>query len=418
MSKPGERAFTWDNDVYSTSSGFRVAEEKTEVAKDDKTTKDDYEDYIYKTPKRKRKKSSSLRSSHHSHHRSHHKKRKNHKKHKMKTWKKVLISLACVFTALALIFAGITAFLIIRGQDELFTDDVNITAPDSVDALVQDGGQYIVYNGVTYKYNDKVTSLLFMGVDKRDLNDANDQGTGGQADVLVLMAMDFKNRKLTLLNVPRDTMTDVAIYSAGGYYTGTQKQQICLSYAYGDGKETSCTNTVASVKRLFYNIPVNTYYSLDLDGIAAVNDAVNGVDVISPETIDKFKEGEKYHLMGDDSERFVRARVHNTADANNLRMKRQQVYAQSFMSKVMTEVRRNPSAAVTLFNESSPFSCTNLNPAKITYIAQDIALHGALNTGIITIPGKTSLNDNQMAEFTVTEKEFYEQFLNVFYEKV
>ncbi len=88
------------------------------------------------------------------------------------------------------------------------------------------------------------------------------------------------------------------------------------------------------------------------------------------------------------------------------------------MSKVMTEVRRNPSAAVTLFNESSPFSCTNLNPAKITYIAQDIALHGALNTGIITIPGKTSLNDNQMAEFTVTEKEFYEQFLNVFYEKV
>ena len=336
----------------------------------------------------------------------------------MKTWKKVLISLACVFTALALIFAGITAFLIIRGQDELFTDDVNITAPDSVDALVQDGGQYIVYNGVTYKYNDKVTSLLFMGVDKRDLNDANDQGTGGQADVLVLMAMDFKNRKLTLLNVPRDTMTDVAIYSAGGYYTGTQKQQICLSYAYGDGKETSCTNTVASVKRLFYNIPVNTYYSLDLDGIAAVNDAVNGVDVISPEMIDKFKEGEKYHLMGDDSERFVRARVHNTADANNLRMKRQQVYAQSFMSKVMTEVRRNPSAAVTLFNESSPFSCTNLNPAKITYIAQDIALHGALNTGIITIPGKTSLNDNQMAEFTVTEKEFYEQFLNVFYEKV
>ena len=336
----------------------------------------------------------------------------------MKTWKKVLISLACVFTALALIFAGITAFLIIRGQDELFTDDVNITAPDSVDALVQDGGQYIVYNGVTYKYNDKVTSLLFMGVDKRDLNDANDQGTGGQADVLVLMAMDFKNRKLTLLNVPRDTMTDVAIYSAGGYYTGTQKQQICLSYAYGDGKETSCTNTVASVKRLFYNIPVNTYYSLDLDGIAAVNDAVNGVDVISPETINKFKEGEKYHLMGEDSERFVRARVHNTAEANNLRMKRQQVYAQSFMSKVMTEVRRNPSSAVTLFNESSPFSCTNLNPAKVTYIAQGIASHGALNTGIITIPGKTSLNNNQMVEFNINEKEFYEQFLNVFYEKV
>lgn len=414
MSKPGERAFTWDNDVYSTSSGFKVAEEKTEVAKDDKTVKDDYEDYIYKTPRRKRR-SSSKKSSHH---RSHHKKRKNHKKHKMKIWKKVLISVACVFMALVLIAVGASVYLFFKGQSELFTDDIQITAPESLDTTIQEGGKYIVYNGETYKYNDKVTSLLFMGVDKRDLNDANVEGTGGQADVLVLMAMDFKNRKLSLINVPRDTMTDISIYSVAGYYTGMKKQQICLSYAYGDGKETSCTNTVASVKRLFYNIPINTYYSLDLDGIAAVNDAVNGVDVTSPETIEKFKAGEKYHLMGEDSERFVRARVHNTAEANNLRMKRQQVYAQSFMSKVMTEVRRNPSSAVTLFNESSPFSCTNLNPAKVTYIAQDIAFRGALNTSIITVPGKTSLNNNQKVEFTVTEKEFYEQFLSVYYEKM
>ena len=147
MSKPGEQAFTWDNDIYSDSSGFRVAEEKTEVAKDDKTTKDDYEDYIYKTPNRKRKKSSSHKSSHHSHRKSHRKKHRNHKKHKMKTWKKVLLSVLCVFLGLTIIAAGLTAFMILRGQEELFTDDVQITQPDGIDAMVQDGGQYIVYNG-------------------------------------------------------------------------------------------------------------------------------------------------------------------------------------------------------------------------------------------------------------------------------
>ena len=418
MSKPGEQAFTWDNDIYSTSSGFRIAEEKTEVAKDDVTTKDDYEDYIYKTPKRKRKKSSSHRSSHHSHRKSHRKKHRNHKKHKMKTWKKVLLSVLCVFLGLTIIAAGLTAFMILRGQKELFTDDVQITQPDGIDAMVQDSGQYIVYNGVTYKYNDKVTSMLFMGVDKK-MDEKNIEGTGGQADVIVLMAIDIKNRKLTMMNIPRDTMTDVAIYSVGGYYTGMKRQQICLSYAYGDGKEKSCTNTVASVKRVFYNIPVNTYYSLDLAGLVTLNDAIGGVDVVSPETIEKFKQGETYHLMGYDADRFIEARVHDTAQANDLRMKRQQVYTKSFISKAMTEVKSDPSVALALYNESAPFSCTNITPAKVTYLAQDIATHGSLKTDIINIAGKTTLNEKtQEAEFNISEKEFYEQFLSVFYEKV
>lgn len=415
MSQPGERVFTWDNDVYSKSSGFRVAEEKTEVAKDEKTVKDDYEDYIYKTPRRKRKRSSSNSSRHKSHRKSH---KRRDKKNKMKPWKKVLLSVVCICMAIILVAVGTTAYLFFKGQDELFTDDVQITVPKNLNTTAQEGGKYIVYNGETYKYNDKVTSLLFMGVDKRDLKEENVQGTGGQADVIVLMALNFKNRKLSLISIPRDLMTDVSVYSVAGYYTGMQRQQICLSYAYGDGKETSCTNTVASVKRVFYNIPINTYYALDLDGISAINDAVGGIDVISPETIDKFTEGQSYHLTGADSESFVRARVHNTAEANNLRMKRQQIYAQSFMNKVMTEVKKDPSSALRLFNESSPYSCTNLDPAKITYIAQDIALHGSLKSNIVMVPGNTTLNKDEKAEFTISEKEFYEQFLSVFYEKM
>ena len=175
---------------------------------------------------------------------------------------------------------------------------------------------------------------------------------------------------------------------------------------------------MASVRRIFYNIPVSTYYSLDLDGIAAMNDAVGGVDVVSPETINKFKEGQQYHLQGGDAESFVRDRVHDRADANMLRMQRQQVYARSFMNTVMSGVRKNPSVAVDLFNESAPYSCTNLNAAKVMYLAQDIALHGSLSAEIVTVPGKTTLNANEQAEFNISEKEFYEQFLSVYYEKM
>lgn len=405
MNQPDNNGFEWDD--ISSSSQFVVGDvERTEVKKDKKTVRDDVSDYIYMNPVKTKKKKSGKKQ-----HKSQRKKRK-------KTWKKVLLAIACTFMALVLLTVGTALFLIFKGKSDLLTDDIQISSPKEIQATVQEGGQYIVYNGVTYKYNENVTTLLFMGTDKRDLNDQNEQGTGGQADVIVMMALDLKNRKLTMVNVPRDTMTDVAIYSASGYYTGMKKQQICLSYAYGDGKKTSCNNTMASVRRIFYNIPVSTYYSLDLDGIAAMNDAVGGVDVVSPETINKFKEGQQYHLQGGDAESFVRDRVHDRADANMLRMQRQQVYARSFMNTVMSGVRKNPSVAVDLFNESAPYSCTNLNAAKVMYLAQDIVLHGSLSAEIVTVPGKTTLNANEQAEFNISEKEFFEQFLSVYYEKM
>lgn len=405
MNQPDNNGFEWDD--ISSSSQFVVGDvERTEVKKDKKTVRDDVSDYIYMNPVKTKKKKSGKKQ-----HKSQRKKRK-------KTWKKVLLAIACTFMALVLLTVGTALFLIFKGKSDLLTDDIQISSPKEIQATVQEGGQYIVYNGVTYKYNENVTTLLFMGTDKRDLNDQNEQGTGGQADVIVMMALDLKNRKLTMVNVPRDTMTDVAIYSASGYYTGMKKQQICLSYAYGDGKKTSCNNTMASVRRIFYNIPVSTYYSLDLDGIAAMNDAVGGVDVVSPETINKFKEGQQYHLQGGDAESFVRDRVHDRADANMLRMQRQQVYARSFMNTVMSSVRKNPSVAVDLFNESAPYSCTNLNAAKVMYLAQDIVLHGSLSAEIVTVPGKTTLNANEQAEFNISEKEFFEQFLSVYYEKM
>ncbi len=406
MSQPDNHGLQMDENSGNTDF-IAFGGEKDEVKKDEKTVRDDYRDYVYMHPvKKKKTKSGKTR------HKSHRKKRK------MKTWKKVLLAVACTLLALVLLTVGTAVFLIFKGKSDLLTDDIQISSPDGIEAIVQEGGQYIVYNGVTYKYNENVTNFIFIGVDKENLDDLTVQGTGGQADVIVMMALDLKNRKLTMTNIPRDTMTDVAVYSASGYYTGMQRQQICLSYAYGDGKETSCNNTMASAKRIFYNIPVSTFYSLDLEGIAPINDAIGGVDVVSPETIEKFTAGQSYHLQGNDARRFIKARVKDRADASLLRNKRHQVYAQAFMSKVMTAVKENPSYALDLFNESAPYSCTNLNAAKVMYLAQDIALHGSLKVEIKTVPGKASLNSDNKAEYNISEKEFYEQFLDIYYEKM
>lgn len=370
---------------------------------------DDDDTIIVKSNTTNRYKKHKSRGHHHHHH---------SKRRKMKTWKKVLLSIACVLLGLIVIAVGTVAYLIYQGGNELFNSDIHVTAPQGIET--EENGKYVVYNGETYKFNEKVTSVLCMGVDKRDLDENNNskvKASGGQADVLMLVSIDTSNGKITLFNISRDAMVDVTMYSAGGAYAGTEKQQICLSYAYGDGKESSCENTVNSVQRLFYNIPINTYFSLDLDGIAALNDSVGGVDVVSPETIGSFVEGESYHLVGEQAESFVRTRDTSKVDSNNMRMQRQKVYIQSFMNTVLQQTKKDLTIPLDLFNASAPYSCTNLNPSKVTYLAQQAVLGGLSGIDMVSVPGQVKMG-TKYAEFNVSEAEFYQMFLNVYYTKI
>ena len=404
-----------ENEIYSASEGIRQTGKKTPVERDETTVHDELDDYKFlKSRSIKRSEHSSHHSSGSDHHHHHHHRRRRRRK-KMKTWKKVLLIVVSVILALTLILTGTIIFLVSRGYYELFDVELRIDVPQTVSAQVQDNGDSIVYEGKTYRYNRDVTNLLFMGVDKRSLDDENEEGTGGQADVIVMIAINIKSHKLTLFAIPRDTMAEISLYTPSGTYNGMATKQICLAFAYGDGKETSCENTVSSVSKLFYNIPIKTYYALDLDGIAAMNDAVGGVDVVSPETIGDFTQGESYHLEGREAENFVRVRDKSKVESSMDRLKRQEVYAQSFLDKLQASLKSNPTSAVTLFNESAPYSSTNLTAAKVAYLAKELMFGGGMSPEIITVSGETTLNGKN-AEYKVNDKEFFKQFLNVYYE--
>lgn len=419
-----------DRDIYShyfRDECVKSDGKKTPVKKDTKTLNDEISDYIF-TKKRRVKKHRSeeknmsdytdnyeLVKSDRSNDRIKKRRHKHKSKRRMKRWKKVLISIGCVFLSLILLIVGTFTYLFIKGGSELLDGNYSITAPQDVET--QNDGEFVVYNGKTYQYNKNITNILFMGVDKRELQKTEVQGTGGQADVIVLLAVDTKTGKISMINISRDTMTDVTVYSANGGYVGSEKQQLCLSYAYGNGKETSCENTVNSVQRLFYNIPIKSYLALDLDGISAVNDSIGGVDVTSPETIDSFVKGQNYHLEGELAESFVRSRNHESPDANTLRMQRQQIYVQQFMDKVISATKKQITTPVDLFNASSQYTCTNLNPSKILYLAQSVVLSDGMSVEMSTVPGEAKMGETY-AEYYVDEGKFYEQFLNVFYNQV
>lgn len=386
----------------------------------------DLDDYIYKKPLKVRKKTDDTLNANYEEDventtfvasdRSSPKKSKHRKKKKrMKRWKKVLLSIGCVLLGLIVLIVGTVAVLYFNGSNQLLEGDYVITAPENVD--VHNNGETIVYNGVTYKYNKNITSILMMGVDKRELDSPKTIGQAGQSDVNILLTVDTSTGKMTLINISRDIMTEVTEYSTSGAYIGMDTMQLCLAYSFGDGKETSCNNQVSAVKRIFYNVPINSYYSLDLDGIAAINDSIGGVDVVSPETIGDFVEGETYHLEGKQAESFVRERRHDTADANVYRNQRQLAYINAFISKLISQTKSDISTPLNLFNASSEYSCTNLNASKVCYLAATALTNNGFSYDTLNVPGEAKLNGNY-AEFYVDETNFYEMFLSVFYQPV
>lgn len=82
----------------------------------------------------------------------------------------------------------------------------------------------------------------------------------------MLAVLDSETGELSLVNISRDSMVDVNRYNVEGQFLGTEEMQICLAYAYGDGREGSCLNTVESVSRLMYSMPVHAYARLIITG--------------------------------------------------------------------------------------------------------------------------------------------------------
>lgn len=338
---------------------------------------------------------------------------------KMKIYKKILIVILALILAAVLGVVGMFAM----GKGALFKDLVNMK--NAVDgAQTKDNGDLVIYKGNKYRYNKDVTSILCMGIDNEEIADdetLKNKGAG-QADSIFLIVIDTKKNKTTLLNISRDSEVDINVYDEDMKYQGVKKAQLCLSYAYGDGKEKSCENTVTSVKRLLYGMPIDSYISMNLSGIGVLNDAIGGVDVTVLEDLSKadaaLYQGANVTLHGDQAETYVRYRDVYSSDigTNNNRMERQKQYVSAFIQKAITQSKEDITLPLELYRKVSDYSVTNLGASKMSYLASLAGKSGILDAQIVTVPGKV-VEKNGFARYDVDDKALFEIILDVFYDK-
>lgn len=334
---------------------------------------------------------------------------------------RIAVIVGCVLLFLTALAGGGFFFLNLKGEKELkaVKSEIPVTAPEN--AKTSEEGKNVVYKGEQYCYNEDIISILCMGIDTSIQETGEDSiGENGQADALVLAVLDSRSGALSLVNISRDAMVDVNKYNVNGQYLGTENMQICLSYAYGDGKEGSCRNTVESVSRLMYGMPIHAYAAIDYDGISVLNDAVGGVTVQVLENLTSvdasLEEGKTVTLNGQQAHSYVRSRDTNVLDSNNMRMARQKQYLTAFLKKVLNESRRDLNIPLALYQAAGDYMVTDISSAEITYLTSLVLQKGISDSTVHSVPGKVT-DGKDYAEFIPDEQGLYELILDVFYKK-
>lgn len=356
-------------------------------------------------------------SSSHSHHSSSHSRHSGssaRKKKKMPVAARIaIIFLVLVFLAVSVI-GGTVFYLHQSGKNDLIVENADAEYEETIE-----------YNGHTYIYDKNKVAIAFLGVDKEELGLEKDLvGTAGQSDTDIVIVIDTKTGKVSLISIPRDTMVDIDIYSASNIFLRTENMQLCLAYAYGDGGAGSCENVTSAISRILYNVPIEKYFALDLDGIAPLNDAIGGVTV---ESLYDFKEegikkGDTVKIKGDFAETYVRKRDMNNIDASLNRTKRQAQYIQAYVRQLQPAVVQDFSIVSTLYNTATEYSETNISLNDVTYLASFILSKGISDYTQYSIEGEMKasekVNDYVFAEFYPDEDSVLETVVNCFYTQV
>ena len=139
----------------------------------------------------------------------------------------------------------------------------------------------VLYHGKTYRRNEKISTILCMGLDtENDMKSAGGViGSGAQSDANFLVVIDREQKKLRIVAIPRDTMTDLETFYMTGEPLGLLQDHLALQYAFGDGGTKSCELVERAVSRLFYNLPIDAYVTFSLNSIESLNGMAGGVTV-------------------------------------------------------------------------------------------------------------------------------------------
>ncbi len=277
-------------------------------------------------------------------------------------------------------------------------------------------------DGSVYRLRRRLTSILFAGTDSGEDSQGYALGArnGGQADFIMLIAIDEAEKKITPIQINRDTMAEITILNVMGDVSGSRVAQICLAHSFGDGEEKSCELLISAVSRFLKGTPVDHYFVMKLDALGALNDAIGGVEVTLEDDFTAYDPemvvGKTLTLLGDQAEIFLRQRYYVGDQSNISRQKRQRAYIRSAVEKVMRKIESQSSFIDVLMDAIGESTVTDLSRGRMLNVANFAQRYEI--APIRSIDGETELGDDGFIQFHADEDALMQMLVDVFYQKV
>ena len=291
--------------------------------------------------------------------------------------------------------------------------------PESRTQLPQADQETVEVDGVTYRKKSRLTAILVMGVD-HDTQDSYEYRKAGQADFLRLVVLDKENKTVQQLQIDRDTMTPVTVLGLLGDRYEPVTEQICLGYAFGDGRESSCEVTVEAVENLLGGQTIDQYLAMGLDGISTLNDLAGGVTVTLEDDFSAIDpamtKGTTLTLQGDQAETYVRTRRSIGVGTNEARMVRQEAYIKQLSVQLDEKLQQDQSFASDAYDALQPYLTTSMAKGQLVNEAWAAKDYTRLDT--IKPDGTYQVGEDGFMEFYPDADALQQAVLQLFYEKV
>lgn len=314
----------------------------------------------------------------------------------------IILGIVLVSAALVCLFG-----LIENNLDKSDGNDPNISSLDMMGR--------IIYNGQQYKRNDRIKTVLLLGIDSLDEETEGDNRSQ-QSDFIAILIVNERDETYQILQINRDTMTQIRQLDQYGRVIGTYDGQLTLAHAYGSSENMRCKNSMEAVENLLYGIEIDHYLSITMDAVPILNDAIGGVTVTLRDDFTfmnpAYVKGTEVTLMGEEALTYVRARGMMEDPTNLNRMERQTTYMNAVLQKIDTLDLEDIIRAMTKLEDHLVSDCTIDQMSRLFDQAGDYE-----HIGTVSLPGEAVLGQTYM-EYYVDELAVQKMVIDLFYRPV
>lgn len=292
-------------------------------------------------------------------------------------------------------------------------------SPNKGQSVQTAGRKTVVYRGEEYYPRQDITVILLLGIDEQGpVAESASYNNSGGADMVTLLIFDPRTETCDLLVLNRDSMVEMPVLGLTGKPAGTLYGQLALSHTYGKGLEDSCENTRTTVSDMLLGAQIDYYFSMNMDGISILNDAVGGVEVTVRDDFSAvdatLKQGEKLRLDSRQAVNFLRSRQGVGSGLNISRMERHKEYMQGFVTLLKENLRNDPLFASRLLGKVDDYTVTDCSATVLNRLAAD---YGDYTLGRILSPEGENVLGEKYYEFHLDQEALEALAIQLFFEK-